>query len=444
MALTSRTANAQFMQQGPKLVGTGAVGLGDGGGGGSRQGASVSLSADGNTAIVGGSTDSSVAFLFPSGFTGRGAAWVWTRTAGVWSQQGNKLVGSGALDPSEQGYSVSLSADGNTAAVGGPFDNGGAGATWIWTRSGGVWTQQGNKLVGLGALESPGHGARQGSSVSLSADGNTVIVGGPGDGFNTGAAWIWTRSGGIWTQQNKLVGSNAVAIAGMGAGQGASVRLSADGNTAIIGGPFDNGYAGAAWIWTRDGGVWTQQGNKLVGSGALGSPEQGVSVSLSADGNTAAVGEIGGTWIWTRSGGVWSQQGNKLVGSGAVGSSYQGWSVSLSGDGNTVVAGGPLDDGYAGAAWIWTRSGGVWSQQGNKLIGSGAAGKAEQGFAVSLSGDGNTAMVGGLVDGFDVGAVWVFAQSSIINPGLIPASSAWTLLALGAALTFLGLLRIRT
>jgi hypothetical protein len=383
--LAACPALAQFMQQGPKLVGTGATGLSPQ----PNQGYSVALSADGNTAIVGGFTDNTVGCLFPSCVTGTGAAWVWTRSAGGWTQQGNKLVGSGAQGFSEQGISVSLSADGNTAIVGGHQDNNHAGAAWVWTRTGGVWTQQGNKLVGFDAVGA----GDQGRSVSISADGNTAIVGGPGDNGDAGAAWIWTRSGGVWTQQgNKLVGSGAVGP--FPANQGQSVSLSADGNTAIVGGHFDNGGAGAAWIWTRSGGVWSQQGSKLAGTGAS-------SVSLSADGNTAIVGIGGGTggaWVWTRTGGVWSQQGNKLVGSGAVGSAAQGTSVSLSGDGDTAVVGGSADDGVDGATWVWTRSGGVWTQQSTKLVGSGAAGSAGQGLSVALSGDGNTAIVGGPVD----------------------------------------------
>ena len=319
-----------------------------------------------------------------------GAAWVWTRSGGIWTQQGTKLVGSAAVGAAGQGSFVSLSADGNTAIVGGPTDNGAAGVAWVWTRSGGIWTQQGTKLVGSGAVGP----AFQGWSVSLSADGNTAIVGGFRDNSNVGAAWVWTRSGGVWTQQgSKLVGSGAVG----GANQGYSVALSAEGNTAIVGGDNDNSQAGAAWVWTRSGGVWTQQGTKLVGSGAVGTAFQGGAVSLSADGNTAIVGgrrdntDAGAAWIWTRSGGVWAQQGTKLVGSGGVGTAFQGHSVSLSADGNTAIVGGPLDN--AGAAWVWTRSGGIWTQQGPKLIGSGAVGTAGQGASVSLSADGNTAIV---------------------------------------------------
>jgi hypothetical protein len=145
------------------------------------------------------------------------------------TQQGPKLVGNDAVGNAGQGQSVALSADGNTAIVGGPYDNGDIGAAWVYTRSNGVWTQQGSKLVGTGSVGN----AEQGLSVALSGDGNTAIVGGPTDNTNIGAAWVFTRSGGVWTQQgSKLLGND---VAGE-AGQGTSVALSADGSTAIVGG----------------------------------------------------------------------------------------------------------------------------------------------------------------------------------------------------------------
>src|SRR5260370_61008 len=103
---------AQFyQQQGPKLVGADVVGL-------PLQGASVALPADGNTALVGGAGDDNRA----------GAVWVFTRNNGMWTQQGPKLVGTGAVSNAGQGHSVALSADGNTAIEGGFVDDGGAGA----------------------------------------------------------------------------------------------------------------------------------------------------------------------------------------------------------------------------------------------------------------------------------------------------------------------------
>ena len=106
-----------------------------------------------------------------------------------------------------------------------------------------------------------------------------------------------------------------------------------------------------------------------------------------------------------------TQQGSKLVGTGAIGTAGQGFSVALSGDGNTAIVGGEGDDSGAGAAWVYTRSGGVWSQQA-KLVGTGAIGPAHQG-SLSLAGDGNTAIVGGPGDIFHPGAAaaWMYAKS---------------------------------
>ena len=343
-----------------------------------------------------------------------GATWVFTRTNGVWTQQGQKLVGTGYIGISWQGNSVAVSADGNTAIVGGPTDNTFKGAVWVFTRSGGVWTQQGSKLVGTGATGNAG----QGWSVSISSDGNTVISGGYQDNNYTGAAWIFTRSGGVWTQQgSKLVGTGAT---GTMLYQGYSVSISSDGNTAAIGGYGDNTDLGAVWVFTKSGGVWSQQGTKLVGTGSVGGSWQGTSVAISSDGNTIAVGGPyddglkGATWIFTRSGGVWTQQGSKLIGTGAVGLPYQGWSVALSSDGNTLVEGGLNDNSNAGAIWIFTRSGGVWNQLGNKLVGTGAIGSyVYQGTSVAISSNGSTVIEGAYEDNVSVGASWVFFNPSI-------------------------------
>ena len=107
-------------------------------------------------------------------------------------QRGDKLTGSGESGDGRFGFSVALSADGNTALIGGPYDNGNKGAAWVFTRSGPAWTQQGGKLTGSGES---GDGCF-GLSVALSADGNTALIGGPFDDSSKGAAWVFTRSGG--------------------------------------------------------------------------------------------------------------------------------------------------------------------------------------------------------------------------------------------------------
>src|SRR6266853_154894 len=94
--------------------------------------------------------------------------------------------------------------------------------------------------------------------------------------------------------------------------------------------------------------------------------------------------------------GQYFQQGPKLVGTGAIGTAGQGSSVALSADGNTLPVGGPTDNesssNHIGAVWVFARSGGIWTQQGPKLVGTGVnAGNSRQGAAVALSSDGNTA-----------------------------------------------------
>jgi uncharacterized protein (TIGR03437 family) len=358
-----------------------------------------------------------------------GAAWAFTRSNGVWTQQGLKLVGASGVPPVYEGIRVGLSADGNTAIIGGDGDSNGVGAAWIFTRSGGKWSQQA-KLV---ATDTVGSQPQQGFSVALSGDGNTAIVGGYPDNNFIGAAWVWTRSGTVWKEQAKLVSTD---VGGQFSGQGSDVALSADGNTALVGAWFDNSNAGAAFVYTRNAsGVWTQQGPKLVGSGAQGSAQQGWSVALSADGNTALVhggadnNYTGAAWIWTRSNGVWTQQGNKLVGTGFAGQPQQldqGAGGSLSADGNTAALGAVDDGSGTGAVWIFKRSStGAWTQSGQKLVGSGPSGFALQGYSVALSADGSTLVEGGPADAGKTGAVWAFAPGPSLTITAVESASAY-------------------
>jgi hypothetical protein len=423
-------ASPRMTQQGPKLVGSHASGD-------AEQGISVSLSADGNTAIVGGPDDNADA----------GAAWIFSRisalpvvpgsvgappssvTPAAWTQAGSKLVGTGASGAAQQGYAVALSGDGNTAIVGGYKDKSGIGAVWIFARNGKLqlpgpaanaggapaaltqneWSQQGGKLV---AGDETGAGMF-GVSVALSTDGNTAIVGGYADSSGTGAAWIFTRSNGVWSEQAKLVGTGAVG----NAFQGIAVALSSDGNAALVGGYGDNSDNGAAWVFVRSGATWSQQGSKLLGSGNVGAAEQGYAVALSADGNTALAGgfadnaDTGAVWIFTQSGGVWTQVGSKLVGTSAIGTARQGFSVALSADASTAAMAGYEDNTFNGAVWVFTQSAGAWTQFGSKLFGSAAAGPAEQGSALALSANGTTLIEGGAFDNAGAGAAWVFVAN---------------------------------
>src|SRR3954447_18532428 len=130
---------------------------------------------------------------------------------------------------------------------------------------------------------------------------------------------------------------------------------------------------------------FVQQGAKLTGGGEIGAGQFGYSAALSADGDTALIGglsdngDVGAAWAFTRSGGAWTQQGTKLTANDETGTSEFGWSVALSADGDTALIGGEADNGFVGAAWAFTRSGGAWTQQGTKLTASGETGGGQDG-----------------------------------------------------------------
>ena len=128
------------------------------------------------------------------GSSNAGAVWAFTRSGVVWTQQGQKLT------PSDEdntggggwfGFAVALNADGDTALIGAPLDSASAaGAAWLFARSAGTWTQLGSKITASG--EDNSGGGEFGFSVALSSDGTTALIGGPGDGaYNAGAAWAF-------------------------------------------------------------------------------------------------------------------------------------------------------------------------------------------------------------------------------------------------------------
>jgi hypothetical protein len=346
-------------------------------------------------------------------------------------QLGKVITDEGAF-----GTSVALSSNGSTAIVGAPTDNDGAGEAVVFTRSGSTWTKQAELTSG----EEEGT-SLLGTSVALSSNGNIAFVGAPGNHSDSGAAFAFARSGEKWAQQGtKITGSG-----GTGSPEfGYSVALSAEGTTALVGGPHDGESGvpkGAAWMFTRSGEKWTQQGEKLTASGEYGEGQVGWSVALSANGDVALLGapfeekehcppssnttgECGAVWTFIRSGEKWTQ-GEHVVPSGETGEGYFGWSIALSSEGTTALIGAPHEGATfpgncertpaapecEGAAFAFTRTGEKWTQQ-QRLTGSGETKLAEFGAAVALTTSGSRALIGGPRDNERTGAAWEFAHSS--------------------------------
>jgi trimeric autotransporter adhesin len=372
-------------------------------------GVSVSLSSDGNTALIG-------ANFAGVEFTSQGAVYVFVRNGAAWSQQ-QKLTASDGTALDAFGESVSLSSDGNTALIG-AFT-----AAYVFVRSGGTWSQQ-QKLTA-----SDGTALDLGESVSLSANGNTALIGAPNRVIRTGgvgplgAAYVFVNSSGTWSQQQKLTASDGTAFDAFGT----PVSLSANGSTALIGsGTF--GFVGfpvqpAAYVFVNSSGTWSQQ-QKLIPSDFEPDDFFFGSLSLSSDGSTALFGASsatvganmhqGAAYVFVNSGGTWSQQ--KLTASdGAAGDSF-GISVSLGSNGSAALIGAQNAlvgaNMNQGAAYVFVNSGGTWSQQQKLTASDGVAGDAF-GQSVSLSGDGSTALFGvaGAMIGGNTGqgAAYVFA-----------------------------------
>lgn len=410
----------------------------------------ISVAASGDTLAVGAYGESSNA----TGIGGAqgdnsapnaGAVYVFTRAGGVWTQQAYiKASNTGGSDF----FGTSVALDGDTLVVGAPGEDSSAvgvggnqadnsapssGAAYVFTRSGGVWRQQ-------AYLKASNTGASDRFGVAVAVSGDTLVVGADGEasgstgvGANqadntapwSGAAFVFTRNAGIWTQQAYLKASNAQANDEFGAAvsiSGDTLVVGAWGEsssaTGVGGNQSDNSasQSGAAYVFTRAGSTWTQQAYvKASNTGA--DDEFGISVSLSgdtlavgADGEASFADGIGGiqsdnsspgsgaVYVFTRSGTTWTQQAYVKASNTGPGDLF-GYAVSVSGD--TMVVGAsneasagcgpapsPADNSanFAGAAYVFTRTGGVWTHRAY-LKAANCGGGDIFGSSVSTSGD---------------------------------------------------------
>ncbi len=335
-----------------------------------------------------------------------------------------------------------------------------AGAVYIFTRRGTAWTQQAyikaSNTGEAGVGEAFGDGDQFGFSLTISDDGNTLAVGANTEDSNAtgingdqtdnsmvsaGAVYVFSRTGTTWTQQAYVKAANTRG----GVQFGYSLALSADGNTLgvasydegggsrVINGPYDamppaNG-SGAVFVFTRSGAVWTQQAY-LKAHNAERNDSLGVMVALSDDGNTLVATALdedclipgidqsgcdndfmsdtsaGAVYVFVRSGTAWTQQA--FIKSSNIGDNdLFGSRLAVSGDGNTIAADAQMEDSAAkgidgkqddnaateaGAVYLFTRTGTTWVQR-SYIKGSNTEAFDEFGSAVALSGDGRTLVI---------------------------------------------------
>ncbi len=375
-------------------------------------GYSVAISGDGTYIVVG-------AWLKDvSNKSNAGAAYVFIRSNNSWTQQA-KLIASDAADSDMLGTSVSISGDGTYVIVGAAgVDigvNTGTGAAYIFSRSGATWTQQA-KLIASDAADSD----MLGTSVSITTDGVYAAIGAGGFNNHKGAAYVFMRTGVTWTQQAKLIASDAAA--GWYFGED-SIAISVDGTYIIVGvrgSSSTTNVQGCAYIFSRSGTTWTQQA-KIEGLGVATDGQFGKSVSISNTGTYAIVGaweddistkdRQGSAYVFIRSGTTWSQQA-KLTASDGTALANFGSSVSMSSDATKVIIGAVSDGLYKGAAYIFSRSGTTWTQQAKLTASDKVSGDAAGavGNSVAISSDGSRVVLGGPYSDADYpGAAYVFS-----------------------------------
>jgi hypothetical protein len=351
-------------------------------GGGFARGDSVAISQDGLRAVIGNPN------IFTSKYGTAGGAYILHRTQSGWLTD---IEFTPAVFDAEAGQAVALSANGTVVVVGAPNAANGVGAAFIFVRhANGQWSQQGPKLT---PSDESGAGFF-GSSVAMSGDGNEFTVSAPQDGSprGTGAVWMFTRTAGIWSQQ----GSKIVAAGESGSGVfGQSLAMSSDGDTALIGAPGNAGDAGAAWVFTRSGSTWNQ-GPELTSVSHAGPAGQfGTTVSLSSAGTRALIGEPfygrGGAWIFNHAGSSWIRSVELTI-DNATPNLLSG-PEALSGDGTVAMIGTPEYNGGEGAIWSWhNTNGNTWRQISGP--GQPPPGQVSLGESLALSSDGRFTLEG--------------------------------------------------
>lgn len=389
---------------------------------------------------------------------------------GSWKDAHQTAALIGYTSNDELGASVAVSADGSTIVAGAPFENGGAGAVYVYVEPHGRAIRPGSgdgwkyALVlptnMLHAADSsgttpgcPGCGDNLGASVAVSAAGSTIVAGAPGWRNLTGAIYLFRRMHHTWRKTNPLwnlwtwVGEPGNGSFG---GQfGRSVAMSAHGDTIVVGAPAELGSEGGVYVFLRSHGRYLgrvelrdlEQGtfdsyfgcSTSTGYGA-GNPILGLTVSVSADGRTIASGEPcagtgGQAVVYTEPRGGWLNASSNITAGltplppNASDTQQFGFWADLSADGKTVIAGDPAFTNGYGAFVAWFRrpqrgwahvnppvAANFGTISGQTAIAEGD-GNPSLGDPIAIGAAGGTIFVGG-VGPRNQGAVYVFNETT--------------------------------
>lgn len=395
----------------------------------------VATSADGLTVVVGGYLDDRL------GHTDQGSARVFVWDGSAWVQRGGSISPDGGRPYDYYGSSVGISADGFTVILGAT----GSDTTNITDRGAAmVFHWSGTQWLQLGGLTGPYGSANDnfGSSVALTPDGMTAVVGDAGDDISSatdrGSGWVFDWNGSAWVARPTFSRDGILDPAGKAYDYfGGASAISADGRTVVFGAVGDN--SAQVFIW--DGAAWTRRGQAIRPSEA-GTALWGSSVDIAATGLSVVVGGVGDTInghdaqgsvrVLDWDGTSWVQRGGVISPAAGAAADQFGYSVAMTPDGLTTIIGGIGDDVDGkedqGSAYVFDWNGTGWTQRGTILTPSDGMAGDQFGSSVAISADGRIAIVGGGSDDVayaDQGSARVFEwNGSSWIEGLLPGLHA--------------------
>lgn len=374
----------------------------------------------------------------PSGKDNAGAAYVYVKNQGSWVFQA-KLAPTTLAASDGFGYSVSISGDGNTIAVGAPYTdetgNADRGSVFIFTRSGTTWTQRTKIIAPGGGIPTGGSGASYGFGrcVRLNKNNGVLAVGAPtavvtSPGYsptiNAGVVYVYTGSAASWSLKDTIWPNEGGAQTENGV-FGSDIAMTADGSRILVGAYFNNAATQSnarIVFFDRTGDKWNQ--TALIDRPNVYSDYFGYSVAISDDGLVAAVGctsdtngtvaNGGSVYVFRNINGTWSQEAI-LLDPDFTPNQTKGNSVSISADGMDIVAGAKRRsyDGTnnIGAFYHWQKDGSTWVMK-NRITASDKSLGIYFGESVQISADGETIYAGAIAGknaaGVGTGAVYIF------------------------------------
>jgi type IV secretory pathway ATPase VirB11/archaellum biosynthesis ATPase len=381
-------------------------------------GYSVAIDSTGDRVIIGAQNEN-------TGAADAGSVYIYSRSGTVWTLE-REINNPSPVSADYFGISVAIDATGDRVVIGAYRENTGAtdaGSAYIYSRSGTVWTLERE-------INNPSPVASDffGFSVSINGTGDRVIIGAYQEdtgAVNAGSAYIYSRSGTTWTLEQEINNPSPVATDWFGT----SVCINSTGDRVIIGADATNTgalNAGSAYIYSRSGTVWTLE-QAIHNPSPMADDYFGWAVSINSTGDRVIIGaynedtgatDAGSVYIYSRSGTVWTLE-QEINNPSPMADDYFGDSVSINSTGDRVIIGADGEDtgaSAAGSAYIYSRSGTTWTLE-QEINNPSPREGASFSFSVAIDSTGDKVIIGAY--GGTAGSVYIYEMEDASVTGNI-------------------------